>query len=50
VWKITPKGIVSAFAGRINVCNYDGDTIPATSAQLQYPAGIAFVPETTCRQ
>jgi sugar lactone lactonase YvrE len=42
VWRITRKGIVSVFAGQINACSYNGDNIPATSAQLQFPSGLAF--------
>jgi sugar lactone lactonase YvrE len=42
VWKITTKGKVRVFAGQINACSYNGDNIPATSAQLQFPSGLAF--------
>jgi sugar lactone lactonase YvrE len=42
VWKITPAGAVSVFAGVVNVCNYNGDNISATSAQLNVPYGVAF--------
>lgn len=42
VWKITSAGTVSVFAGVVNVCNYNGDNIAATSAQLYTPYGVAF--------
>jgi YVTN family beta-propeller protein len=42
IWKITTGGTVSIAAGVLNACGYSSDGIPATSAQLNGPYGIAF--------
>ena len=42
VWKITPAGSISAVAGVSGSCAYDSDGIPATSALLSAPYGVAF--------
>ena len=42
VWKITPTGTVTVAAGVVNVCNYNSDGIPATTAYLNGPYGVAF--------
>jgi YVTN family beta-propeller protein len=42
VWKITPSGTVTVAAGVVNVCNYNSDGIPATTAYLNGPYGVAF--------
>ena len=39
--KVTTSGIISRFAG-IGTFGYNGDGIPATSAQLNYPCGLVF--------
>ena len=41
VWKITPAAVVSIVAGVLNTCGYNGDGIPATSAQLNGPYSVA---------
>jgi YVTN family beta-propeller protein len=41
VWKITPAAVVSAAAGVINVCGYNGDGIAATTVQLNRPYSVA---------
>lgn len=40
VWKITPTAVVSIVAGVLNTCGYNGDGIPATTAQLN-PSSVA---------
>jgi YVTN family beta-propeller protein len=40
IWKITPASVVSIAAGVLNTCGYNGDGIPATSAQLAYPYSV----------
>lgn len=43
VGKVDPEGMFSGFAGILSFrCGHGGDSGPATSAQLCYPAGIAF--------
>ena len=42
LWKITPVGTVSVFAGVVGVCGYNGDGIPAATALLNTPYGVAF--------
>ena len=44
VWQITPGGVVNIAAGVLFTCGYNGDGIPATSAQLNAPTGVAFDP------
>src|SRR5262245_56736447 len=39
--KITPGGVISVVAGVEFVCGYNGDGIPATTAQLNAPYGVA---------
>ena len=41
VWKITPTAIVTVFAGTKSNCGFNGDNIPATSALLRHPYGVA---------
>ncbi|MFY9561410.1 MAG: beta-propeller fold lactonase family protein [Terriglobales bacterium] len=41
VWKVTPAAIVSVFAGVKSNCGFNGDNIPATSALLSFPWGVA---------
>jgi len=40
VWKITPSGAQSIVAGVLFTCAYNGDGIPATSADLSFPSGV----------
>ncbi len=42
VYKVTPSGATSIFAGVFNQGGYSGDGFPATTAQLNHPAGMAF--------
>lgn len=42
VREITPQGVSSIIAGLLNGCGYNGDGIPATTAQLSQPYGIAL--------
>src|SRR3984885_7220615 len=42
VRKITPCGIITGVAGGAVGCGDNGDGIPATSAKLANPTGIAF--------
>jgi len=44
IWKITPSGAVSVFAGDGTnfQCGYNGDNIPATQAWLNGPNDVAF--------
>jgi YVTN family beta-propeller protein len=39
--KITPTGTITTIAGT-GICGYNGENIPAKSAMLCYPAGLAF--------
>jgi YVTN family beta-propeller protein len=41
VWKITPSGVVSIAAGVLFTCSYNGDGISATTAELNFPNGVA---------
>ena len=41
VWKVTPAAVVSVAAGVEFACGYNGDGIPATTAQLNVPVGVA---------
>lgn len=41
VWKVTPAAVVSIVAGVLNTCGYNGDGIPATTAQLNGPSAVA---------
>lgn len=41
VWKITPAEVVSIAAGVLNTCGYNGDNMPATTAQLNAPYAVA---------
>jgi len=41
IWKIT-KGVASVIAGEINNCGYNSDGVPATSALLNSPYGVAL--------
>jgi sugar lactone lactonase YvrE len=41
IWKITPRGVVSVAAGIAFNCGYNGDGIPAGSALLNVPYGMA---------
>ncbi len=41
VWEITPSGVTSILAGVLNNCGYNGDGIPATTADLNQPYGVA---------
>ncbi len=43
VRKVSPAGTATTVAG-IGIAGYGGDSGPATSAQLNYPAGLAFDP------
>lgn len=40
IWKLTPSGSATIFAGIKNSCGYNGDGIAATTAQL-HPLGVA---------
>ncbi len=40
VWKVSPSGIITTFAGT-GEQGYNGDKIPATSAKLWFPTGVA---------
>ena len=40
VWVVSADGVIEPFAGT-GVAGYNGDGIPATSAQLQFPSGVA---------
>ena len=42
VWKISPGGTVSVFAGAQNSCGYNGDGIAATSAELHFPWRVSL--------
>lgn len=43
IWKITPAGVVSLVAGEPDQgCGYNSDGIPATSALLNFPSGVAL--------
>ena len=44
VWKLDSGGHATAVAGVPFACGYNGDNIPATTAQLNAPYGIAFDP------
>jgi uncharacterized protein (TIGR03437 family) len=44
VYKVTPSGITSIFAGAFNQAGYSGDGFAATTAQLNHPQGMAFDP------
>lgn len=44
VWKLDALGHATAFAGVPLACGYNGDSIAATSAQLNGPFGLAFDP------
>jgi len=41
VWKVSPSGTVSVVAGVEFTCGYNGDKIPAPTAQLNTPVGVA---------
>jgi YVTN family beta-propeller protein len=41
IWKITPAALVTIAAGVLNTCGYNGDSIAATSAQLNTPYAVA---------
>jgi len=41
IFKITPAGVVSVFAGVPFTYGYNGDNIPANTAQLNSPVGVA---------
>jgi YVTN family beta-propeller protein len=41
VWKISPQGVPSVFAGIVGSCGYNGDGVPATSAELNSTYGVA---------
>ncbi|MBZ5572642.1 MAG: hypothetical protein LAO09_12290 [Acidobacteriia bacterium] len=41
VWEITPSVAVSVVAGVPSSCGYNGDNLPAATAQLNNPAGVA---------
>lgn len=41
VWKIDPSGNTTLFAGAFFNTGYNGDGIPATEAELNFPAGLA---------
>jgi len=45
IFKITPVGVVSVFAGVPFNYGYNGDNIPATTAWLNSPFGVAVDPE-----
>jgi hypothetical protein len=42
IWKITPNAVVTAIAGEVNNCGYNGDGVQATSALLNAPYGVAL--------
>jgi hypothetical protein len=42
VWKITPSAVVSVAAGELSKCGYNSDGVPATSAMLNAPYGVAL--------
>jgi sugar lactone lactonase YvrE len=42
IWKITPSGTATIFAGVANQNGYNGDGIPATQAYLSAPSGTAM--------
>jgi sugar lactone lactonase YvrE len=42
VWKITPGGTQSIAAGVLFTCGYNGDGIPATTADLSSPYGVGL--------
>jgi len=44
VYKVTPSGIASIFAGTFNRGGYSGDGFAATSAELNGPKGLALDP------
>ncbi len=41
VWQVNTSGDINIFAGTAQSCTYSGDGGPATSAQLDYPVGVA---------
>jgi len=41
VWQVTPAAVVSVVAGEVGNCGYNADGIPATSALLNSPYGVA---------
>jgi YVTN family beta-propeller protein len=45
IFKITPAGVVTILAGVLGECGYNGNDIPATTAQLCGPEGVAVDPE-----
>ncbi len=45
VRRVLPNGIITTFAGIRNSFGYNGDNIPATSAQLTVAAGLALGPD-----
>jgi glucose/arabinose dehydrogenase len=42
IFKVTPAGVVSVAAGVLYTYGYNGDGIPATSAQLNSPLSVTF--------
>jgi sugar lactone lactonase YvrE len=42
VWRITPAADITVVAGVPFACAYNSDGIPATTAYLSYPYGVAF--------
>jgi hypothetical protein len=43
IWKVTPKGRMSAFAGTVSGANLN-DGHPATTTKISLPGGLAFSP------